>query len=329
MISVIVVRVVIVLVLVMIITLIIRQSIALKNERRIRRYTIDSIREESDSLFDMIISKYYGFVVRTRKKISKYKFIKDISKRYQKYILIGDKDNTVDFIINKVVIGLIFLCLVIISYGVQGKVLGILGIIFFFVVGYYLYDIFLIVRSRRRIKKIQSDMLRAIMIMNSAFKSGKSTLQAVYIASRELPYPINLEFKKIYQDMKYGLDTLVVFERFSKRIDIEETRYLSTSLTILNKTGGNIVAVFNSIEKTLFDKKKLEEELKNLTAASNLVVKLLLFIPFVFIFIIYLLNPNYFSPLFSSPLGYMVIIFCILLLVVYVWLLQKILKVRF
>ena len=172
-------------------------------------------------------------------------------------------------------------------------------------------------------------MLRAIMIMNSAFKSGKSTLQAVYIASRELPYPINLEFKKIYQDMKYGLDTLVVFERFSKRIDIEETRYLSTSLTILNKTGGNIVAVFNSIEKTLFDKKKLEEELKNLTAASNLVVKLLLFIPFVFIFIIYLLNPNYFSPLFSSPLGYMVIIFCILLLVVYVWLLQKILKVRF
>ena len=40
--------------------------------------------------------------------------------------------------------------------------------------------------------------------------------------------------------------------------------YLSSSLTILNRTGGNIVAVFDSIEKTLFDKKKLKEELKRL-----------------------------------------------------------------
>ena len=35
-------------------------------------------------------------------------------------------------------------------------------------------------------KKIENDMLRAIMIMNSAFKSGKSTIQAVEIASEKL-----------------------------------------------------------------------------------------------------------------------------------------------
>ena len=187
----------------------------------------------------------------------------------------------------------------------------------------------MIVRSKRRIKLIQRDMLKAVMIMNNAFKSGKSTMQAVYIASRDLPSPINYEFKKIYKDMKYGLDASVVFDRFAKRVDIEEARYLASSLTILNKTGGNIVTVFSSIEKTLFDRKKLEEELKNLTSASNFVTKILLFVPIVFVLIIYMLNPEYFNPLFVSPLGYMLIIICIIMLAIYVYLLNKIMKVRY
>ena len=65
----------------------------------------------------------------------------------------------------------------------------------------------------------------------------------------------------MHQEMKYGLSVDVVFDRFAKRMNLEEAEYLSSSLTILNRTGGNIVAVFNSIEKTLFDKKKLNEEL--------------------------------------------------------------------
>lgn len=104
---------------------------------------------------------------------------------------------------------------------------------------------------------------------------------------------------------------------------------MASTLTILNKTGGNIVAVFNSIEKTLFDKKKLEEELKNLTGASNLVVKILFFVPFIFTGIIYVLNPSYFDPLFNNPLGYFVIFIIIIMLSIYIWFLRKIMKVRY
>ena len=52
----------------------------------------------------------------------------------------------------------------------------------------------------------------------------------------------------------------VVFDRFAKRMNLEEAEYLSSSLTILNKTGGNIIKVFASIEKMLFDKRKLKKE---------------------------------------------------------------------
>ena len=50
-------------------------------------------------------------------------------------------------------------------------------------------------------KKIENDMLRAIIIMNNAFKSGKSTIQAVEIASEKLSKPISSEFKRMHQEM--------------------------------------------------------------------------------------------------------------------------------
>jgi len=324
-----IVHVIVFIVLVIIGLLLIRQSVALHKEKRISRYTIDSIQENNDSIFDEVYLSYLRFVKKISKIFSKSKFICKLSKRYEKYVLVGDEVSVINFIVHKVVIGLVFVIVVLFSYAFQMKKIGFLTVLIFFLVGYYLYDIYLIYNSRVRIMKIKREMLRAVMIMNNAFKSGKSTMQAVYIASKKLPYPINYEFKKIYQDMKYGLAVDVVFDRFAKRVNIEEATYLASSLTILNRTGGNIVSVFNAIEKTLFDKKKMQEELKNLTGVSNLVVKILLFVPFVFIILIYMLNPTYFDPLFESLLGYMIIGVIAVMFIIYVWILQKVLKVRF
>lgn len=171
-------------------------------------------------------------------------------------------------------------------------------------------------------------MLRAVIVMNNAFKAGKSTLQAIEIASLDLPMPIAREFQKIYQDMSYGLSVDVAFGRFAKRVKLEEANYIASSLTILNKTGGNIIHVFSSIERTLFDKKKLESDLKNSTAASNLVVKVLMVIPIIFVLLIYVISPTYFEPLFSSTLGYMILLIIGLMFISYIYLLNKIMKVK-
>jgi len=198
-----------------------------------------------------------------------------------------------------------------------------------FIIGFYVLDIVLYIQNKVNKKKVENDILRAVIIMNNAFRSGKSTIQAVEIASEKLPNPIGLEFKRIYEEMKYGLATEVVFDRFAKRVSIEEAEYLSSSLTILNKTGGNIVAVFNSIEKTLFDKKKLKEELKNSTTVSKLVVKVLLLVPIFFVLIIYLLNPSYFEPFFSSAIGYLLLGIIIVMFIIYAYLLNRIVKVDY
>ena len=322
---VILIQILLVFAFIVIITAFLRINNAYKLEKRIAKYSIRYKNNEL-ALVDRIFKKYFSFVKSQRKKIRK--LFPMLTRMYDKYS-VGSIYRAEDYIVHKLFISMIFILLTIASMGIQGKIVGFIQLIFSFIIGFYVLDIYLIISNRSNKRKIENDMLRAIIIMNNAFKSGKSTIQAVEIASKKLPKPIGYEFEKIYEEMKYGMSIDAVFNRFSKRVNIEEAEYLSSSLTILNKTGGNIVAVFDSIEKTLFDKKKLKEELKNSTTVSKLVVKILLFVPIIFVGIIYLLNPSYFKPFFDSTLGYILIFIILLMFIIYAYLLDKIVKVDY
>lgn len=129
-------------------------------------------------------------------------------------------------------------------------------------------------------------------------------------------------------EISFGLSLEVVFKRFADRIKIREAYYIASSITILNETGGNIVNVFNSIEKSLFNKKKLDGELRMLTATARLIVKVLIFLPFILAGIIILLNPAYFAPLFGSQVGSMILILLVCIYICYIVLINKVLKIK-
>ena len=321
------VQIVLVFSIVIIVTLFIRLNNALKIEKRISKYSVKYNPDNQNSSYtDRIWNRYILFIKKQRKKIRK--LFPRLVTIYDKYS-IGSEYHPEDYITHKIIISLIFVALTIVAMSIRGKIVTTFQLIFSLIIGFYILDIYLIIIRKINKRKIENDILRAIIIMNNAFKSGKSTIQAVEIASKKLPKPICFEFKRIYEEMKYGMSVDTVFNRFSKRVGIEEAEYLASSLTILNRTGGNIIAVFDSIEKTLFDKKKLKEELKNSTTVSKLVTKILLFTPIFFALIIYLLNPNYFDPFVASPLGIFLLMIIILMFIIYAYLLEKIVEVDY
>ena len=324
---VIIIQIMLVFAIITVITFFVRLNETIKLEKRIARYSIKGTRNKIEkSYLDIVIDGYKLFVKKQRRKI--LKLFPNLTRRYDKYVTDGEV-RAADYITHKIVISALFILLTIIAMVLQGKFITLLQFFASMLIGFYILDLVLIIFNVFRKRKIENDMLRAIMVMNNAFKSGKSTIQAVEIASLKLSKPISSEFKRMHQEMKYGLAVEVVFDRFAKRMNLEEAEYLSSSLTILNRTGGNIVNVFNSIEKTLFDKMKLKEDLKNSTTVSNLLVKILLFVPILIVLAIYLLNPNYFDPFFESTTGYILLALVILLFIIYALLLQKIVKVEY
>lgn len=304
---------------------------SLKLERRISKYSIDSINDDTISFFDLISNKYKSLVNKLSDQLNKFIIIKKYASRYNKYINYeNDKDTTaMDFVSNKIFICIAFVLIISFARIIEAKMPSALDIIVSVLFGFFFLDIYFKIYDYRKKKRIEQDLLNAIIIMNNAFRSGRSTMQAIEIVSTELKGPIAQEFRKMHLEISYGLSLDVVFERFSKRVESEEVNYITSSLSILNKTGGNIIKVFSSIEKMLFNKRKLRAEMKSLTSSARMISRILLIMPFIFVAIIILLKNDYFNVLFTTTLGKVILCLIILLYTLYAFIVNKIMKVRF
>lgn len=322
-------QVVIIFLLIVVIAYLVRINYSLKLERKFSNYTVKRLNNNTVSIFDKLFGLFDVLIKRISKALSKSSFIINYSKRYEKHIYYDDLDNRcgLDFISAKLIIGVLITLIYITSSVFQYNSINLLSFVFSFIVGYYSVDVYLKIKSIKRKKEISDDLLKSIMIMNNAFKSGKSITQAIKTVAKELDGAIKDEFKRMSLDLSYGLSIEVAFERFYERVQLEDAKYITTSLIILNKTGGNIIKVFDSIEKEFINRKKLQHELKSLTSSSVFVFRLLLFMPFLLFVIIYILNPGYFVPLITTSLGYIILSVIIIIYILYILLIKKILRI--
>lgn len=321
---------IIILILTIFLLFILRYIKSVKLEKRIARYSITPLNDNSLSLFDKLFVGYHKIILKLSSSFEKSVFLTKYSKKYDKYIGIVNKIFTkpMEFVVSKVFIGLVFLVLAIFSKTLQSEVLSLYEIVIPIGVGFFIPDIIYFSKYKVYRSKLENDMLQAIIIMNNAFKSGRSITQAIDLVSNELEGPIAEEFKKMSLELSFGLGIEDVFKRFSKRIELEEVNYLTASLSVLNKTGGNIIKVFTSIEKTLFNQKKLKLELKSLTGASKIIVYVLFAVPILFIAFISIVDPTYFVPLISTPLGLIITSIILVVYIIYIIVVRKVMKVR-
>lgn len=321
---------IVILILLIIIVYLIRQKRIIKLEKRFEDFALISIHDKEKSFFEVIGDVLWQLVHKFSKVLNKSVFLKKYSLKYEKHIKYEDKDSIsgMDYIAVKFLVGFAFILFNILTFMFQVIEMTLMSFLISFLIGFFIPDIFINIEYQKKRKRVEEDLLKAIIIMNNSFKSGRNIMQAVQIVKEELDGPISDEFKKIYLDMTYGLSIEVVFDRFYNRVKLDDARYITSSLTLLNKTGGNIVKVFGTIERSFFDKKKLKQEMQSLTSASIFVFRTLCFLPLLFILAIYILNPNYFAPIFTTTLGKMILVLVILLYTLYIMVIKKVLKVK-
>lgn len=303
---------------------------SIKYEKRFSKYTINSSKNKSISLFDNLYNQYIDFIDKLSKILSKSDFLQRRAKRYSKYsgLYFRVDDDNMRFMARKIIVGFIFIVVAIIAKLVQSMIMSPIEMIIPFIIGFYTLDIIYIYKFSKYKKKIKNDLSDAITLMNNAFKAGRSITQAVDLVASELDGPISKEFSKISMELSFGLDLEVAFRRFSDRIKLSEAAYLTSSLSVLNKTGGNIIKVFDSIEKTMISRKKLQNELKSLTSSSKMITYVLIFVPIVFIIFIGVINKDYFNPLFTNPLGIALIFIMLIIYITYIIVVKRVMKVR-
>ncbi|MBE6148671.1 MAG: hypothetical protein E7167_04205 [Firmicutes bacterium] len=310
--------------------LFIKTLFSANNEKRIKDFALDSKSADDLSIADAFLKFCMGMIKLISKGLKKSHVLNNYATSFEKYLVYNEHKTfkSIDYISLKFLVMLGVEFLYFLTLLIKYTTFNLPVFLFVSLISFFSIDLIIIALYKSHKKLIEEQLLQAIVMMNSAFKSGKNILQAIEIVKKELPSPIKDEFAIIHKDISYGLDLGVVFDRFYKRVKLEEAKYITSSLSLLSKTGGNIVTVFNMIEKNFYDRLKIKNELEALTSSSKFLYRMLISLPVIFILVIVTMNPTYFNPLISTKLGFVIDIIILVLYLIYIVIIKKMMKVE-
>jgi tight adherence protein B len=173
--------------------------------------------------------------------------------------------------------------------------------------GYNLPRVLVELLWERRIERFEDQLLDALAFMSNGLKSGLSLLQAMDMVREELPNPIAEEFALTLNEQRLGVPLEEALLSLEKRIGTEDIQIIVTSINILRTSGGNLSETFDTVAATIRERKKVAGRIKSLTAQGVAQGVIIVFMPFVLAFILWLMDPVLIGRLWTTWLGWILI----------------------
>jgi tight adherence protein B len=167
-----------------------------------------------------------------------------------------------------------------------------------------------------------------LLMISNALRAGLSFPQALEIVAKEAPKPLNQEFAMILKEHRLGLTVDDAMANLTRRITTTDTKIVVTAVMILRETGGNLAEIFDNMAQTMRERKKVKQKIKAMTAEGVSQSYMLAALPFVLGWFLNKFNTEVFSLLYTTFLGWVMIIFMILWGGSGVYMMRKIVQVK-
>ncbi len=206
-----------------------------------------------------------------------------------------------EFRLLQLVVALAFIGLAFLRFGLSVAV-PVLGVI-----GYVLPALYLRNRRGRRLQTFEAGLPRAMELIANSIKAGQSVAQSLSSVTDNAGPPLNEEFGLARREIELGASVDSALSNMVKRMGSTDLRLVVMVITIQHSVGGDLPAILTTLADTMRQRAEMRDEILAATAqsrASSLIITLL---PLAAATGLYFLVPEYFRPMFASPLGWVLI----------------------
>lgn len=148
-------------------------------------------------------------------------------------------------------------------------------------------------QKKKRLQKFNDQLPDMLNLMVNGLRAGYSTMQALEAISKELPPPINDEFRRVVQEMQIGIPMETALENLLRRIPSEDLDFVVTAINVQREVGGNLSEILDNISFTIRERIRIKGEVRVLTGQVRMSGTVLSLIPFGLTLILWFLNPDY------------------------------------
>ncbi len=168
--------------------------------------------------------------------------------------------------------------------------------------------IYLLKLKAKRIFKFQSQLHEGLDLIARALRAGHSFTSALKLAADEFGDPLGTEFGETLDEINFGVSVPDALKGLAERIDCSEVKYFVIAVIIQRETGGNLAELIESLAHIIRERFIFDGKVKILTAEGRLSAVILVALPIVIGLWLHISNPDYLAPLFSEPMGQIMLV---------------------
>lgn len=180
----------------------------------------------------------------------------------------------------------------------------------------------------KRILKFQSQLHEGLDLIARALRAGHSFTSSMKLAADEFSDPLGTEFRETLDEINFGVSVPEALKGMSERIDCSEVKYFVIAVIIQRETGGNLAELIESLAHIIRERFKFEGKVQVLTAEGRLSATILIALPILIGGWLQISNPLFLQPLFTEPMGKMMMIGAGILLVVGMLVMKQMVKIE-
>ncbi|MEY2724165.1 MAG: hypothetical protein RLZZ458_32 [Planctomycetota bacterium] len=170
-------------------------------------------------------------------------------------------------------------------------------------VGFGLPWLWLLLRRFKRMKEFEKQLPDAMELLARALRSGHSLASGLNVVATEMPAPISVEFKAVFEEQNLGLPIEQALRNMLNRVPNMDLQFFVTAVSIQRQAGGDLAEILAKISELIRERFKILGQVKALTGEGRLSGVVLMALPVVLFFTVLALNRDYIMLLFNHPTG--------------------------
>src|SRR5919197_281986 len=177
----------------------------------------------------------------------------------------------------------------------------------------------------KRFDKFEELFPQAIDTLARAVRAGHAFTTALELIASEVAEPVSGEFRKLFEEQKFGLPVRDALINLTERIPLVDVKFFITAVMVQRETGGNLAEILDNLSHVIRERFKILRQVRVHTAHGRFTGYVLLALPAALGVALSFINPDHMHMLFNEHMGQMMLMGAIVMQTIgFIWIRQVI-----
>ena len=162
-------------------------------------------------------------------------------------------------------------------------------------------------KRSKRFKAFGAGLPDTLSLLSGSLAAGLSLAQSVDTIVREGSEPIAGEFRRVLAETRLGVPLEDALEGVAERFASDDFAWVVMAIKIQRQVGGNLAELLDTVAATMRERQYLLRQVRSLSAEGRLSAYILAALPPLFLLYLLLTQRDYVMPLFTEPVGWVIL----------------------